>query len=155
MKIALDPYMLRHVPLTELPAVVAELGYEYIELSPREDFTPFFLHPRANSDRVREFRAALDAAGVQVASHLPLYRWSGPATWRRCGSTWPSTYSAAAGKVGLLSGRRSTAPWSCRILDRWKPWSCRILDRWNRQLTRPGDRSTPARAGAGGPAARR
>ena len=24
MKIALDPYMLRHVPLTELPAVVAE-----------------------------------------------------------------------------------------------------------------------------------
>ena len=33
MKIALDPFMLRHVPLTELPAVVAELGYEYIELS--------------------------------------------------------------------------------------------------------------------------
>ncbi len=31
MKIALDPYMLRHVPLTELPAVVAGLGYEYIE----------------------------------------------------------------------------------------------------------------------------
>lgn len=78
MKIALDPFMLRHVPLTELPAVVAELGYEYIELSPREDFTPFFLHPRANTERVREFRAALAAAGVQVASHLPLYRWSGP-----------------------------------------------------------------------------
>ena len=78
MKIALDPFMLRHVPLTELPAVVAELGYKYIELSPREDFTPFFLHPRANTERVREFRAALAAAGVQVASHLPLYRWSGP-----------------------------------------------------------------------------
>jgi myo-inositol catabolism protein IolH len=78
MKIALDPFMLRHVPLTELPAVVAELGYEYIELSPREDFTPFFLHPRASTERVREFRAALAAAGVQVASHLPLYRWSGP-----------------------------------------------------------------------------
>ncbi len=78
MKIALDPFMLRHVPLTKLPAVVAELGYEYIELSPREDFTPFFLHPRANTERVREFRAALAAAGVQVASHLPLYRWSGP-----------------------------------------------------------------------------
>ena len=78
MKIALDPYMLRRVPLTELPGVVADLGYEYIELSPREDFTPFFLHPRANQDRVREFKAALDAAGVAVASHLPLYRWSGP-----------------------------------------------------------------------------
>ena len=42
MKIALDPYMFRNVPLLELPALVAELGYEYIELSPRPDFIPFF-----------------------------------------------------------------------------------------------------------------
>ena len=48
MKIALDPYMFRHVPLLELPALVAELGYEYIELSPRPDFIPFFVHPRAD-----------------------------------------------------------------------------------------------------------
>ena len=45
MKIALDPYMFRHVPLLELPALVAELGYEYIELSPRPDFIPFFRAP--------------------------------------------------------------------------------------------------------------
>jgi myo-inositol catabolism protein IolH len=78
VKVALDPYMLRTTPLTELPGVVAELGYEWVELSPREDFTPFFLHPRANRDLVRRFKAALDAAGVKIASHLPLYRWSGP-----------------------------------------------------------------------------
>jgi myo-inositol catabolism protein IolH len=78
MKLALDPYMLRSTPLTELPGQVADLGYEWIELSPREDFTPFFLHPRANKDVVRRFRSALDGAGVRVASHLPLYRWSGP-----------------------------------------------------------------------------
>jgi myo-inositol catabolism protein IolH len=78
MKLALDPYMLRSTPLLELPGVVAELGYEWIELSPREDFTPFFLHPRANSDVVREFKSTLDDAGVGIASHLPLYRWSGP-----------------------------------------------------------------------------
>src|ERR1041384_8267081 len=78
MKIALDPYMLRSTPLLELPGVVADLGYEYLELSPREDFTPFFLHPRANTDVVTKFKAALDAAGVKVATHLPLYRWSGP-----------------------------------------------------------------------------
>jgi myo-inositol catabolism protein IolH len=78
MKLALDPYMLRTTPLTELPGVVADLGYEWIELSPRADFTPFFLHPRANRDTVRRFKAALDAAGVRIASHLPLYRWSGP-----------------------------------------------------------------------------
>ena len=78
MKIALDPYLFRTTPLLELPALVAELGYEYIELSPREDFTPFFLHPRADDATVKAFKKALDSAGVKVASHLPLYRWSGP-----------------------------------------------------------------------------
>lgn len=78
MQIALDPYMLRHVPLLELPATVAELGYEYIELSPRPDFLPFFLHPRADRQTIAGFRRALDSAGVQIASVLPLYRWAGP-----------------------------------------------------------------------------
>ena len=78
MKLALDPYMLRNVPLLELPAVVAELGFEHIELSPREDFMPFFLHPRADRHTIAAFKQALDAAHVQVASVLPLYRWSGP-----------------------------------------------------------------------------
>ena len=78
MKLALDPYMLRNVPLLELPALVAGLGYEHIELSPREDFMPFFLHPRADRRTVAAFKRELDAAGVSVASNLPLYRWSGP-----------------------------------------------------------------------------
>ena len=78
MKIALDPYMLRSTPLLELPGVVADLGYEHIELSPREDFTPFFLHPRVDDAGVKAFKKALDGAGVKVAAHLPLYRWSGP-----------------------------------------------------------------------------
>jgi myo-inositol catabolism protein IolH len=78
MKLAVDPYMLRTVPLIKLPGMVADLGYEYIELSPRQDFTPFFLHPRANADVVAAFKRELGAAGVKLASHLPLYRWSGP-----------------------------------------------------------------------------
>jgi myo-inositol catabolism protein IolH len=78
MQIALDPYMLRRVPLTELPGVVADLGYEYLELSPRDDFLPFFVHPRAGRDQIAAFRKALAAAGVRVCSVLPLYRWSGP-----------------------------------------------------------------------------
>jgi myo-inositol catabolism protein IolH len=36
VQIALDPYMFRTTPLTELPGLVADLGYEHIELSPRE-----------------------------------------------------------------------------------------------------------------------
>ncbi|MFF2849030.1 sugar phosphate isomerase/epimerase family protein [Streptomyces sp. NPDC058001] len=78
MKIALDPYMIRDVPLLELPAVVAELGYEWIELSPREDFIPFFRHPRVDDGTVRRFRTALESAGVGISSLLPLFRWSGP-----------------------------------------------------------------------------
>jgi myo-inositol catabolism protein IolH len=78
MRITLDPYMLRSVPLTELPGVVADLGYEHIELSPREDFLPFFLHPRADKATIASFKKALASAGVSVATVLPLYRWSGP-----------------------------------------------------------------------------
>jgi myo-inositol catabolism protein IolH len=78
MKIALDPYMFRRVPLNELPGLVADLGYQYIELSPREDFMPFFLHPRADKAQIASFKNALTAAGVEVSSVLPLYKWSGP-----------------------------------------------------------------------------
>jgi len=78
VKLALDPYMVRAVPLLELPGVVADLGYEWIELSPREDFMPFFLHPRVDDAGVKAFKKALDAARVGVAANLPLYRWSGP-----------------------------------------------------------------------------
>lgn len=78
MKIALDPYMFRSTPLLELPGVVADLGFDQIELSPREDFMPFFLHPRCDDGTVKAFRKALDGAGVKIAANLPLYRWSGP-----------------------------------------------------------------------------
>jgi myo-inositol catabolism protein IolH len=78
MKITFDPYMLRGVPLAELPGVVADLGYAHIELSPREDFLPFFLHPRADKATIATFKKALAGAGVSVATVLPLYRWSGP-----------------------------------------------------------------------------
>jgi myo-inositol catabolism protein IolH len=78
MKLALDPYMFREVPLLQLPALVAELGYEWIELSPREDFTPLFNNPRVDDGTVKRFRTALADAGVGVSSMLPLYKWSGP-----------------------------------------------------------------------------
>jgi myo-inositol catabolism protein IolH len=78
MKIALDPYMFRTTPLAELPGLVAELGYESIELSPRDDFIPFFKHPRIDTAGIRAFKRALDDAGVEVSSLLPLFRWSGP-----------------------------------------------------------------------------
>jgi myo-inositol catabolism protein IolH len=78
MQIALDPYMFRNLPIGQMVRTVAELGYQYIELSPRDDFVPFFVHPRADRDRESELRSALRETGVRLASMLPLYRWSGP-----------------------------------------------------------------------------
>jgi myo-inositol catabolism protein IolH len=78
VKIALDPYMLRALPFAEVCRLAAEIGYEWIELSPRPDFIPFFTHPRADRNRVVEFRTALRESGVRLASILPLYRWSSP-----------------------------------------------------------------------------
>ena len=77
MKLALDPYMFRETPLLELPSLVADLGYEWIELSPRDDFIPFFNHPRVDDAGVAAFRTALRSAGVGVSSVLPLFRWCG------------------------------------------------------------------------------
>ncbi|MGV4980775.1 sugar phosphate isomerase/epimerase family protein [Streptomyces sp. NRAIS4] len=69
MKIGLNPYMFR---------TVAELGYEYIGLSPRANFMPFVLHPWANDTRVTELKNSLRTHGVQLSSVLPLYKWSSP-----------------------------------------------------------------------------
>lgn len=78
MKIALDPYMLRDRPFAEVCRIAAEIGYRFIELSPRDDFIPFFVHPRADRSRISEFRTALRSHGVELSSILPLYRWSSP-----------------------------------------------------------------------------
>ena len=78
MKIALDPHMHRHLNLRDLCRKAAELGYEHIELSPRDDFLPWWVRPRAHKERIAEFKAALKDHGVQLASILPMYRWASP-----------------------------------------------------------------------------
>ncbi len=52
MKIALDPYMHRHLPLTELPRLAAELGYEYIELSRRAVLLNWWVRRRVYPVRI-------------------------------------------------------------------------------------------------------
>jgi len=79
MKIALDPTPFHHdYDLLDFPRLVAELGYEYLQLTPHRDFIPFFNHPRADDDLVAQFRKACADAGVGIASVLPVLRWSGP-----------------------------------------------------------------------------
>jgi myo-inositol catabolism protein IolH len=78
MKIALDPYMHRHLSLPEIAPLAAELGYEYIELSPRADFLDWWVYPRAYPERIQELKKALRDHGVKLACLLPMYRWASP-----------------------------------------------------------------------------
>jgi myo-inositol catabolism protein IolH len=43
VKIALDPYMHQHLSLEDLTRKIADLGYEWIELSPRDDFLAWWV----------------------------------------------------------------------------------------------------------------
>jgi len=78
MRIALDPYMHRHLSLEDLPRKAAELGYEWIELSPRADFLNWWVRPRIFPERMAGFRKALKDHGMKIASLLPMYRWASP-----------------------------------------------------------------------------
>lgn len=78
MKIALDPYMIRHLSLDQLPGAVAALGYDQIELSPRSDFLDWWVMPRATKERMAAFKSALRSAGVGLATLQPMYRWASP-----------------------------------------------------------------------------
>jgi myo-inositol catabolism protein IolH len=128
VKIALDPTPFHHdYDLLEFPRVVADLGYEYLQLTPHRDFIPFFNHPRADDDLVAKFRRACADAGVGIASVLPVLRWSGPdedareaavRNWKRVvqitvdlGVNVINTeFSGRPERAGSPSGR-SSGPW--------------------------------------------
>jgi myo-inositol catabolism protein IolH len=88
MKIALDPYMHRHLSLEQLPRLAADLGYEYLELSPRADFLDWWVRPRVYPERIRSFKKALRDHGVKIASLLPMYRWASPNEDERQAAVW-------------------------------------------------------------------
>ena len=84
MKIAQDPTPFHHDhALLDLPGVVADLGYEWIQLTPHADLFPFFRHPRADDQLLKDLKKACSDAGVGIASLLPVQRWSGPEEWAR------------------------------------------------------------------------
>ncbi|GLR65987.1 protein iolH [Acidocella aquatica] len=78
MKIALDPYMHRHLSLPEIARKTADLGYRYIELSPRCDLLDWWVMPRAYPERITEFKRAMKENSVELATLQPMYRWSSP-----------------------------------------------------------------------------
>jgi myo-inositol catabolism protein IolH len=78
MKLAFDPYMLRERPIEAVAAEARALGYDWLELTPRDDFLPYYLHPRADADRITTFANALRDQELELASLMVLYNWSDP-----------------------------------------------------------------------------
>jgi myo-inositol catabolism protein IolH len=79
VRIALDPTPYHHShSLLEFPDVAARLGYEHLQLTPHEDFAPFFRHPRADDELVAKLKKAAADAGVSIPALLPVQRISWP-----------------------------------------------------------------------------
>lgn len=84
MIFAYDPSHYRHnTTMGEMIDTVARLGYDYIELSPREDFIWFYKHPYVDSAMIKQTKQQLKDAGVKISSVLPVQQWSSPDEWER------------------------------------------------------------------------
>jgi myo-inositol catabolism protein IolH len=79
MKIALDPAMY-HAELSVADEVrkAAELGYEYLELSPRPDFFSWHRYPKADDAAIAEVKQACKETGVTLLTLVPVFNWSSP-----------------------------------------------------------------------------
>jgi myo-inositol catabolism protein IolH len=78
MQLALDPLMHCDRPLPDVVRLVADLGWENLELCSRDDFFPEYWPPRADKTRIREFKQSLHETGMNLVSLLLTYRWASP-----------------------------------------------------------------------------
>jgi myo-inositol catabolism protein IolH len=79
VKIALDTHMY-HAQLSVADCVrkAADLGYRYVELSPRADFFFWHKYPRAGDAEIAEVKKAIAETGTSILSLVPVYNWSSP-----------------------------------------------------------------------------
>jgi myo-inositol catabolism protein IolH len=84
VKYTFDPVPFHHTnSLLEFPRVAADLGFEWMQMTPHPDFIPFFRHSKADDELVRQLGKACQDAGVGIASILPVQRWSSPVEHER------------------------------------------------------------------------
>jgi myo-inositol catabolism protein IolH len=79
VKIALDPAMY-HADLSVADELrkAADLGYEYLELSPRPDWFFWHRYPKADNAAIAEVKKASQETGVEIATLVPVFNWSSP-----------------------------------------------------------------------------
>jgi myo-inositol catabolism protein IolH len=130
MKIALDPAMY-HAELSVADEVrkAAELGYPYLELSPRPDFFSWHRYPKADDAAIAEVKQAGKETGVTLLTLVPVFNWSCPdeperqaqvRNWRRlleiaAELECPIVNSELSGDPHqpMRSDTRSTPRWRC------------------------------------------
>jgi myo-inositol catabolism protein IolH len=78
VKLAVDPTMLRHLPVPEVLRTVAEVGYEHVELAPRLDVLPSGRGRRVSREGAARIAAASRETGVGIASLFVVYPWASP-----------------------------------------------------------------------------
>lgn len=101
LRIAADPYMLRHLPLKECLADVARAGYEAVELSPRSELFPLFGAPVATSRELDEASLVIRRSGVQLDSLWTVYNWSSPdPELRKASVEWMLSFLEGAARLG-------------------------------------------------------
>jgi myo-inositol catabolism protein IolH len=77
VKIALDPAMY-HATMSVPDELrkAADLGYEYLELSPRPDWFFWHRYPKADDAMIKEVNKAVRETGVRISSLVPVFNWS-------------------------------------------------------------------------------
>jgi myo-inositol catabolism protein IolH len=79
VKILLDPSMYHpHLTVAEEIHKAAELGYRYLELSPRADFHEWHHYPKVDDAEIRRVRQAMADTGVRIWTLNPVFDWSSP-----------------------------------------------------------------------------
>ena len=79
VKILLDPSMYHpHLSVAGELAKAAELGYEYLELSPRADFHEWHHYPKVDRHQIAEVKQAMKDTGVKIWTMNPVFDWASP-----------------------------------------------------------------------------
>ena len=79
VKILLDPSMYHpHLTVAEELQKAADLGYQYIELSPRADFHEWHHYPKVDDAEIARVKKAMAATGVKIWSFNPVFNWASP-----------------------------------------------------------------------------
>ena len=77
VKIALDTHMYHaSMSVADQLRKTADLGYEYVELSPRADWFFWHRYPKADDALIAETRKAIAETGVKLQTLVPVFNWA-------------------------------------------------------------------------------